>query len=262
MRVAPLAVVAVATVAASALAIDAQRISLARTSVAKGEKLLAKGKAAEAEKAFRSAIEIEPAVPTSYLGLARVMVTEQRFTDALPVLEQAKDRYAAWEKVVRQTQLELQKQAEEETRRLAELQAQQQAKVGPFGPTASQQSTMSRTTAALARARTEEYLAKREWRPEQFEAIPAEVFYLAGLANARTGQRDKAIDEWLLCTGLEPGNGLAHYNLAVALFARGDVAAAKQHLDEAVDAGFAPNPAFAADLERAARALAPVTPTP
>ena len=261
MRVGPVIVAAVA-LGATAFALDAQRVSLARAAVVKGEKLLAKGKLADAEKAFHSAIEIEAQLPMSYLGLARVLVSQQRFADALPVLEQAKDRYVAWEKLVRQTQLEIQQDAEKKARELTDLQTQQVSKIGPYGPSTAQQQTLNRTTAALSRARTEDYLIKREWRPEEFEAIPAEVFYLAGLANARTGQREKGIDEWLLCIGLEPGNGLAHYNLAVAMFARGEVALAKEHLDDAVAAGVKPNPMFAADLQQAARALAPMAPTP
>jgi tetratricopeptide (TPR) repeat protein len=257
-----LVIVAAAALGATAFALDAQRVSLARAAVVKGEKLLAKGKAADAEKAFRSAIDIEARLPTSHLGLARTLVTQQRFAEALPVLEQTKDRYVAWEKLVRQTQLELQQDAERKARALADLQVQQVSKIGPSGPNPAQQQVMTRTSMELSRAQTEDYLAKREWRPEQFKAIPAEVFYLAGLANARNGERDRAIDEWLLCIGLEPGNGLAHYNLAVAMFARGEVTLAKEHLDDAVAAGVEPNPAFAADLEQAARALAPLTPTP
>lgn len=242
-------------VAAPVAAQDAGRLALARSAAAKGEKLLAKEKIAEAEKAFREAIGLEPTYPAAHLGLGAALVGQQRYPDAIAALEEAKDRYIAWEQRARETEMQARQDTTQRTREFDDIQRQQQQK-SPASPTQSAPAR-SLTSMAATRVSTEDYLAKRGWKHEAFSAIPAQVFYLQGLAYLRSGQRESGTAELMLCLALEPAHALAHYNLAVALFTGGQVLDAKEHLDAAVAGGVKPNPKFAADVEKEIRLQAP-----
>ncbi|MEW6338869.1 MAG: tetratricopeptide repeat protein [Acidobacteriota bacterium] len=244
-------------VASHVAAQDAGRLALARTATAKGEKLLAKEKLTDAEKAFRDAIANEPTYPGAHVGLGAALVGQQRYAEAVTALEQAKDRFIAWEQKSRETELQARQDTAQRTREFKDLQRQQQQKA-PASP-AQAGPAQSLTTLAATRVATEDYLAKRGWQEEAFSAIPPQVFYLEGLAYLRTGQRENGVAELTLCLALDPAHALAHYNLAVALFTGGQVLDAKEHLDAAVAGGVKPNPKFAADLEKAVRLQAPPT---
>ncbi len=242
-------------VAVPALAVDAERLALARSASAKGEKLLVKEKHADAERAFRDAIANEPSYPGAHVGLGAALVGQQRYSEAIAALEQAKDRFIAWEQQTRETEMQARQDATQRAREFADLQRQQQQK-SPANP-AQSSPAQSLTNMAATRVSTVDYLAKRGWEQEAFSAIPPQVFYLEGLAYLRSGQRENGIAELTLCLVLEPAHALAHYTLAVALFTGGQVLEAKEHLDAAVAGGVKPNPKFAADLEKAVHLQAP-----
>ena len=247
-----IAAIATLLVALPALAVDPGRLALARSKTDRGNALLAKQSYEKAEKLFRGAIDDEPAYPAAYLGLGAALCGLQRWGEAAPVLEQAKQRYIAWEQQDRMTNLEARQDAENRAREFRDLQHQQALKAQPGGgKTAAELMTASAST----RVSTEEYLARRGWQPEAFEAVPAQVFYLSGLCHLHSGNRGAAIEELWACVDRDPHHGLGHYNLAVALFTQGDVATAWEQLTAAEAAGIKPNPQFRADLEKAATAL-------
>lgn len=235
-------------------AVDPQRLSVARAKAGKAEKRLAGNDIARAEELFREAIAAEPAYPEAYLGLATVLVAQQRFVEAIPVLEEAQQSYVRWAQSERETEMAARQEAAARAREFTDLQ-QQQASRGRPGPGGKPTSPL--TAMAASRVATEEYLARRGWRMENLQAVPAQVLYLRGLAFLRTGQRESGIEELRAALTVDESHGLAHYNLAVALFAAGQTALAKEHLDAARAAGVTPNPAFAADLEQAALSLLP-----
>ncbi len=249
-----LLLIAMLTVAAAwpSEAVDPQRLAVARAKVGKAEKSLARNDTARAEALFREAIAAEPAYPEAHLGLGTVLAAQQRFAEAIPVLEEAKQRYVRWAQVERETDMEARQDAAARAREFADLQRQQASRGRPGSKGAA---TSPLTAMAANRVATEEYLARRGWRMENLQAVPASAFYLQGLAFLRTGQRDRGIEELRACLAVEEGHGLAHYNLAVALFTGGEIALAKEHLDAARAAGVTPNPAFAADLDQAALSL-------
>ncbi|GBC78961.1 hypothetical protein HRbin09_00172 [bacterium HR09] len=230
---------------------DASRLALARSRVAEGQKLLQKGDLAGAEQRFRQALETYPELPTPYLGLGRTLCLAQRFQEAIPVLEQAQERYVRWQQNAAAAELEARQEAADRARQFADLMRLQQGKTPATGAGGRPTGGLSpMTNLARARMATEEFLARRRWQVETMAGIPAEVFYLLGLARLRSGDRTGGINELYLCLALDPKNGPAHYNLAVALFAEGDPWAAKEHLEAAQALKVAPNPKFVEDLEK------------
>lgn len=239
---------------------DASRVALARSRVAEGQKLLQKGDLSGAEQRFRQAMEVYPELPTPYLGLGRALCLAQRFQEAIPVLEEAQERYVRWQQIAASAELEARQEAADRARQFADLMRLQQGKTPATGAGGRPTSGLSpMTNLARTRIATEEFLARRRWQVETMAGIPAEVFYLLGLARLRTGDRRGGINELYLCLALDPKNGPAHYNLAVALLAEGDPWAAKEHLEAARALKVTPHPQFVQDLERV---LAQVPPPP
>lgn len=235
--------------AATAWATDPQRLALARSKTDKGNKQLAKENYEKAETLFTAAIKDEPSFPDAYLGLASALCGQQRYADALPVVQQAQDTYVRWHQEAQATEMEARQDAASRAREFRDLQLQQaQRSTGSQQSPAAPASDLARM--ASARVSSEEYLARRGWKMEEFDAIPAHAFYLAGLCRLRTGDRTGAISELEACVTRDPDHGLAHYNLAVALFAEGDAGGAAEHLEAARNAGIEPHPQFVADLQR------------
>ena len=224
------------------------RMTLARAQIAKGEKQLKKREFGPAEKHFRNALATEPALPTAHLGLGAALVGQQRFEEALAALEEAERRYVAWEQQIQIADLQMRQLSERQLQAAADLAAAAQARSNPSSVTAPQQ---SRDSATADRIRTEQFVLRDRFEQEDFDAIPAQVFYLEGISYLRTGRRDQGIEALEICLLIDGGHGLAHYNLAVALFTRGEPAAAKEHLDAALAAGVEAHPQFVADLEGA-----------
>lgn len=234
----------------SASAQDASRLALARSRVGEGQKLVQKGDLSGAEQRFRQAIEIYPELPASYLGLGRTLCLAKRFAEAIPVLEEAQERYVRWQQIAASTELEARQEAADRARQFADLMRLQQGKTPATAAGGTSTGLSPMTNLARTRMATEEFLARRRWQAETVAGIPAEVFYLLGLARLRTGDRHGGINDLYLCLALDPKNGPAHYNLAVALLAEGDPWGAKEHLDEAKALKVAPHPQFVQDLER------------
>ncbi len=252
MRWIPSLLAILAVVAAPAFGAGS-RLAVARASVEKGDKLMQKERYEAAEKAFRKAIDNEPTLPTAYHGLGRALVAQQRFAEAIEPLEEAKDRYVRWAQDEKSTEMEARQEAAARARAFQDLKNTQ--KIRQSGAGTSPAADLTRM--ASTRIETEKYLAGKNWKYEDLEAVPADVFYLDGLARLRTGDKDAGIRELDTCLVLEPDHGLAHYNLAVALFTSGQVRPAKEHLDAAVAAGVDANPRFVADVDAAYKALPP-----
>ena len=231
-----------------AAASDKDRLTMARSKIAKGERMLKKREYAPAEKHFKSALEIEPRLPNAHLGLGAALVGQQRFEEALACLEEAEKRYVAWEQDVQIADLQMRQLSERQMQAATDLAAAARARSNPSSVTAPQQSRSEVTTDRL---KTEEFVFRDRFEQENFEAIPAQVFYLEGISYLRTNRRDQGIEALEICLLIDPGHALAHYNMAVAVFTRGEPAAAKEHLDAALAGGVEPHPQFVADLESA-----------
>lgn len=245
---------------AVAAAQDGSRLALARSQVAKGQSFLQKGNLQGAEEAFRQALRTMPELPSAYLGLGRVLCLQQRYGEAIPVLEEAQESYVRLQQNAALAELETRQEAADRARQFADLMRLQQGKTPATAAGGGGSALSPMTNLARARMATEEFLARKRWQAETAAGIPAEVFYLTGLARLRTGDRAGGISNLLLCLALDPNNGPAHYNLAVALLLEGDPWAAKEALDQAVGLGIKPNPDFVADLERALAQLPPRPP--
>ncbi|MEE8524901.1 MAG: tetratricopeptide repeat protein [Thermoanaerobaculia bacterium] len=232
----------------SAEAIDKTRLTMARTQTARGERLLTQTEYAGAELLFRKAIDLEPKLPTAHLGLGAALVGQQRFTEALTVLEETEKRYVAWEQTILIAELQKRQLAERQILSIIDLAAARSSTPSPGIPNPASE-TDNQT--AIQRIQTEQFIFRERWAFEEVHAIPAQVFYLEGIIYLRTGRRDQGIEALEICLVVNNQHRLAHYNLAVALFTIGDVDAAKEHLDTAVAGGVEPHPHFVPDLEQA-----------
>ena len=227
------------------------RLKLARSKTAKGERLIKQTEYGGAEKLFRSAIGIEPRWPQAYLGLGKALVGQQRYDEALAALEEAEERYVEWEQEIQIGDLVKRQLAERQLLNIRDLTAALSdrgsggAATPPSGPPGPHQMTPQKIE-------TEQFLFRERFDLEVFQSIPSQVFYLEGISYLRTNRRALGIEALKVCLLVNPDHGLAHYNLAVALFTRGELDDAKTHLDAALAAGeVEPNPRFVADLERA-----------
>ncbi len=228
-------------------------LNRARSKVTKGQKLLKKESFASAEKAFRQAIELWPELPSAHLGLGAALVGQKQFADAEPVLEGAEAKFVAFEKWLQKMDLaSRQWSGNRESLATGGGAAAYGTGAGGAGMDAVR-AGRDRDLTPLIQSRLAETpgVTTGRWKVDEFAVIPAQVFYFEGLCKLRTGDRAGGVEALRRCLILDPGHGLAHYNLAVALFMGRDAAGAREQLDAAVAAGVKPNPRFVADVEKA-----------
>ena len=224
-------VVFVFVTALPAAAGESDGIARAKARVSKAEVQLQKGQFAEAEKIFRKAIEMEPALPSAHLGLGAALIGQRRYDDALLALVEAERRYDELDELQRESGRQAVASMEETERRVETL----KDTYGVFqrGPenqqlSPSQVSRMNVPTAG---------------------SMPANAFYLQGVALLRTGQKVEGIEKLERCLSLDGDHSLAHYNLAVAMNSIGRVDEAKLHLDAAIAGGVEAPAALVAEIE-------------
>jgi len=225
------------------------RLKLARAQLAKAEVLLGKAEFEGAERMFRKAIATEPELPTAHLGLGKVLVSQQRYEEALVALEVAEQCFVAWEQAIHMADLVKRQIAERQKLSLRDTQAVLEDRGGRQGITARTPTALGQLTPAKIDA--EQFLFRDQREMEAFDAIPAQVFYLEGISYLRTRQRSQGIAALEVCLLIDDRYRLAHYNLAVARFTRGELDLAQTHLAAAIARGVEPDARFVADLERA-----------
>jgi tetratricopeptide (TPR) repeat protein len=234
--------------------IDWDRLSLARSKTAHGDKLLKREEYVRAERVFRQAMKQEKVYPVAYLGLGAALVGQQRFDEALDVLHQTEECYLHWRDRVQHASLTMKKMNAEEEQAVRDLQNRLELTANVSSGEAPRRGQAARQI-ARARATRVENIGRMSRllydHPEDLLHIPAQVFYLEGVSNLRLGHRDRGIELLRICLLLDEKHPLAHYNLAVALFTRGQLQAAKTHLDAAVSGGFEPPKQFVHDLNQA-----------
>lgn len=233
-----------------AAAIDRKSAARAQSQAEKGEKQLDKENFDSAEKAFRKAISIEPALPGSHAGLAAALIGQRKYADGLEVVQEAKKRYEEWQQIQLDMLSESRMQAKTRAQDMRHYEQPAEPKTGT--------SSAPRTGSILAQAersqiKTEEHLAEQQWatREQQESPIPAHVHYLEGIALLRTSRPAEGVAALERCIEGDPAHGLAHYNLAVAYFGQGKLDDAAEHLEAAQEAGVEPHPKFVEDLKAA-----------
>ncbi len=226
---------------------DRGRILLARAKIEKGQSLLKQSKYEHAERAYRAAIEYEPTIPTGYLGLGAALVGQEKFKLAVEVLSEAEQRFVAWELMVTAVDLQRQQVTERQLRSIREI-AAAAALTNRVGPGGSPQQVALLNQNKISK---EQFLVRERWPLEGIETIPAQVFYLEGIAYLRSNRPVLGIEALETCLLIDKAHGLANYNLAVALFSQGQYTEANDHLQLALKAGVEPHPQFVLDLEGA-----------
>ncbi len=239
------------TVGPQAEALGKDRLKLARSQAAKAEKMVEKSEYVGAERLFRNAISIEPLLPTAYLGLGKALVGQQRYAEALDVLEQAEQRYVEWEQAVQIGDLTKRVVAERQLQSIEDVRATISGRNSASSRGSSQPGQVGIGQLTPEKIQTEQFLFRNHRELEGFHAIPAQVFYLEGISYLRTNQRTKGIEALRVCLLTNRRHYLAHYNLAVALFTQGEFDEAKTHLDSALKGGVEPHGNFVADLDLA-----------
>ena len=229
-------------------AIDRQTFALIKTKLARGELLLGKSEYSKAESVFRSAIGLEPSIPTAHLGLAAALVGQERFDDALAVLAEAEQRFVDWEQTISMAEVRKRQLSERQLQSLKDLAAAQSVQSSPASIVGTPRDLDQISEQQISK---EQFLFRERRRLEVPRAIPAQVFYLEGISFLRTKRPILGIEALEVCLLVDRNHALAHYNLAVALLGQGEIEGAREHLDAAVVGGIAPHPQFVAALERA-----------
>lgn len=207
-------------------------VARAKAMVVKGEKCLEQERYADAETHFRQALKAEPSLPSAHLGLGAALVGQRRYAEALEVLGGAERQYV---------------------RHYAELRAAGTQAVGMVEGALDEVENLKQHYGVMQHAPSNLGLDPGvigRWNVDEVGAIPPQVFYLEGIALLRSDETAAGIDRLRLCLALDSDHGLAHYNLAVALFVQGRLTESRAHLDSAVAAGVEPSSAFVADLDR------------
>jgi tetratricopeptide (TPR) repeat protein len=182
------------------------------------------------------------------MGLGAALVGLERFEEALLVLEEAERRFIDWEQMIGIAELQKRQYADRQMVLIADLTA-------ATNPNTSQVSNIG-TPRDLKqinedRVSKEQFLFRERRDLEGLHSIPAQVFYLEGIAHLRTDRPILGIEALEVCLLVDKDHGLAHYNLAVALFGQGEYDEAQEHLDAAVLAGVEPHASFVSDLAAA-----------
>jgi Tfp pilus assembly protein PilF len=212
-----------------------ERVSItrAKNKVVKGDVQLTKENYIKADHLFRQAIDVEPALPSAHLGLGASLVGQQRYHEALAALADAERLYAEYEAQIREAQ-------QQATDAVEDGERQTEVFRDTYGVFQRVPHNLGMGPQAMGLLNFDDA-----------SVTPAQLYYLQGIALLRTNQRAQGIDRLERCLAIDTDHGLAHHNLAAALFTQGQVAQAKLHFDAAVAAGVDPQPLLAADLERA-----------
>jgi tetratricopeptide (TPR) repeat protein len=207
-------------------------ITRAKNKVAKGDAQLVKNNYSAAGKLYRQAIDIDPRLPSAHLGLGATLIGQQRYQEAIAALADSERLYAEYEAQIREAQ-------QKATNAVEDGERQAQVFRDTYGVFQRVPHNLGMGTHAMGLLNFDEA-----------SVVPAQLYYLQGISFLRTTQKQQGIERLQRCLTLAPEHGLAHHNLAAALFTQGKVEQAKQHFDAAIAAGVDPNPSLAADLER------------
>jgi tetratricopeptide (TPR) repeat protein len=228
--------------------LDKERLAIVRANLAKGEALVSQGEYAKAERLFRAAVEAEPMVPTSHMGLGAALVGLERFEEGLLVLEEAERRFIEWEQMIGIAELQKRQYAARQLVLIADLTASTNANTSQVSNVGTPRDLKQLNEDRVSK---EQFLFRERRVLEGLHSIPAQVFYLEGIAYLRTDRPILGIEALEVCLLVDDEHGLAHYNLAVAFFGQGEYEEARTHLEAAVLAGVEPHERFEADLAAA-----------
>jgi len=217
-------------------AIESDSMARTQARVAKGDAYPQQSKFVKAEKLFREAVALEPTLPSAHLGLGAALIGQRRYDEAIPVLAEAERRYAEFDDMQRVSGV---------------------VAVGAIEDTERKVDTFKAAHGAFSRGPTNQQLGKEQvdrYNVNTGSSIPANAYYLQGVAYLRTDQNVAGIERLNRCLELDADHGLAHYNMAVAMLSIGRINEAKAHLDTAVFVGVAVPPALVAEIESNTRA--------
>ncbi len=216
-------------------AVDSDAIARAGSRVVKGDAALQKSDFVTAETHYRKAVEFAPELPPAHLGLGAALVGQRRYAEALEALAEAERRYIEYDKLF----------AESGHRAIDSMQE-----------TERQLENFKETYGVFQRGPKNQILTQRqvvEMNVTNDSPVPAHLFYLQGVALLRTGDKVSGIERLDRCLAIDGGHGLAHHNLAVALYSLGRYQEAARHLEQAIAAGVEPPAGLVAEIEARTR---------
>lgn len=221
--------------AGASLAVDSDAVARASAQISKGDADLKKSNYTEAERRYRKAAEIAPEIPSAYLGLGASLVGQRRYDEALEALTEAENRYVEYDRLV------------EESGRLA---------IAGMEDTERKVETLTGTYKVDQHGPSNQLLSTRQVAELNFSgesSIPAQLYFLQGVASLRTGQKVAGIENLQHCLEIDNTHGLAHYNLAVALLSINRIEEAADHLEKAMAEGVEPPQQLVAEIDARSR---------
>lgn len=241
----PLAIAAIALASMAPMSEGSDQMARAETKAAKGEAALQRQEYDDAERSFRKAIELYPALPSAHLGLGAALVGQRRYAEALDALASAERAYAEYQS------------RQQEAGRVA---------VERMKESRRQVETLEDTYHVFHQVPTTLGLPENVIgvvNVDDRNDVPPQLSYLQGVSYLRTGESLDGIERLERTLELDPDHALANYNLAVALHSVGRSLEARAHLEAARAGGVEPAAglveqiAAASDVMMAAKASEP-----
>lgn len=213
-----------------------------------GQHLLSSERFEQAAEAFREAIRLDPALTMAHYGLGQAHMALKEYPSAVKAFQGARAAFQerAADTVTRN--LENDQLRQDRIRLLQDKIRENQQLVLPAGSRQAQErdrrvQQWEMEAAALQRSS----LAGIHQTPD----IPPGILLALGSAHFRAGQLADAEREYRAVLALEPKQGEARNNLAVALLLTGRAAEAGEQIRLAEKDGFKVAPGLKADVEKA-----------
>ena len=199
---------------------------------------------ADAIKAFREAIDLDPSFDMAYYMLGRTQMATREYVAATAALEQCRDLHVAASSKQFVNKQERQRYWRE---RVNELSGQISAlRAGP------QTFRVLEEIRQLEERKRQIEDADREITPER--AVPAFVSLSLGSAYFRSGKLPEAEKAYRAAIAADPKVGEAHSNLAVVYMETGRYAEAENAVKAAEKVGFKVAPALKEEIQKRKRA--------
>jgi tetratricopeptide (TPR) repeat protein len=197
----------------------------------------------EAERNFRSAVQIDPHYDAAFYGLGQVYMATKRYPEAVRAYLDSREAFKGAVAAERAGAADAEKRLRDQIQALKDNVAR-----------------LERTATQSANAQNEIYrerdmIRQLEIRLNRFNTggvtpVPAGLSMALGSAYFRTGDTESAEREYLEAIKADPQFGEAHNNLAVIYMLSGRIEQANQEVALAEKAGFRVSPQFKQDLKK------------
>jgi tetratricopeptide (TPR) repeat protein len=217
------------------------RRDLARPHLRAGQDALRAEHWDEAEREFKSAIELDPQLDLAHYGLGQAYMGSRRYQDALAAFTACRDVYLKNEVDRLSNKVDAERRLDD---RILMLRDYRRSLDTGRQRTQNTAATISRLDSEIAQLE-----ALRRRTPSEAPEVAPYISTALGGAHFRLGAFADAEREWRSALAIDPGLGEVHNNLAVVCMMTDRVAEAAQHVKLAEKAGVRVNPQLKKDIE-------------